>query len=172
MQNIRTSSSILFGLAVILFVLCMPSISNAQDWINMNRVKAKYRVLKPQITAKAGEKITVEVEVEPFAEWYIYSVKERNGVPATMMLLDMTVADHLEPTNENPPPTESYDEAYDDEAYKHHALVNFSQVIHLKKKLKKGKYTVEMTLGIQTCNNSTGQCIKDEIPIKYELVVK
>jgi hypothetical protein len=149
-----------------------PVNSFGQDWTDMNRVKAKYRVTKPSITAKAGEKITLEIEVEPFAEWYIYSVKERNGVPATMMLLDMTVADHLDPTNENPPPTESYDEAYDDEAYKHHKTVTFSQVIHLKKKLKKGKYPVEVTLGIQTCNTATGQCVKDEIPIKYELVVK
>lgn len=157
-------------LAILSFV--SPINSFAQDWTDMNRVKAKYRVTKPSVTAKAGEKITLEIEVEPFAEWYIYSVKERNGVPATMMLLDMTVADHLDPTTENPPPTESYDEAYDDEAYKHHKTVTFSQVIHLKKKLKKGKYPVEVTLGIQTCNSATGQCVKDEIPIKYELVVK
>lgn len=157
-------------LAILSFV--SPINSFAQDWTDMNRVKAKYRVTKPSVTAKAGEKITLEIEVEPFTEWYIYSVKERNGVPATMMLLDMTVADHLDPTTENPPPTESYDEAYDDEAYKHHKTVTFSQVIHLKKKLKKGKYPVEVTLGIQTCNSATGQCVKDEIPIKYELVVK
>lgn len=158
--------------AISTLAVLSPVSTLAQDWTDMNRVKAKYRVTKPSITAKSGEKITLEIEVEPFSEWYIYSVKERNGVPATMMLLDMTVADHLDPTSENPLPTESYDEAYDDEAYKHYKSVTFTQVIHLKKKLKKGKYPIEVTLGLQTCNSTTGQCVKDEIPIKYELVVK
>lgn len=172
MQKTLSHFLTLATVALAILTVVLPTNSFAQDWTDMNRVKAKYRVTKPSVTAKAGEKITLEIEVEPFAEWYIYSVKERNGVPATMMLLDMTVADHLDPTSENPPPTESYDEAYDDEAYKHHKSVTFSQVIHLKKKLKKGKYPIEVTLGLQTCNTSTGQCVKDEIPIKYELVVK
>ncbi len=170
MSNIHLHSILFF--ATICLLAIPSSMLQAQEWKNMNRVKAKFRVVKPIIQAKAGEKIFVEVEVEPFEEWYIYSVKERNGVPATMLLLDMTVAEDLPPTKETPPPTESYDEAFDDEAFKHYKQVTFTQVITLKKKLRKGKYNVEMTLQIQTCNNTTGQCVKDEMPIRYELVVK
>jgi len=154
---------------VVVVVVVLPFGVKAQTVYQPQNAKATIQVLKDKVKVGKNGKGTVKFTIIPNKDWYVYSIKEVNGMPINVesSIEDLFTIGKL---TETPKPTKEFHEVFEADIFKHFSSVTITAPIHFNKKAKlKSIKNFELIVQFQTASDVSGSCITDEQRINLQV---
>lgn len=160
----------LFFQLLVFCVFLLPFGVNAQTIYKTEHSKTSIQVLMDKVKVGKNRKGTVKFTIIPNKDWYVYSIKEENGMPITVESSNEELFT-IGKLSESPKPTVDYDEGFEVNVYKHFTPVTITVPIHFSKKANiKSVKNIRLLVGFQTPSIVSGVCISDEQHIMIQII--
>lgn len=159
-----------FQIIIVVVVFLLPFGVKAQTIYQPQNAKATIQVLKDKVKVGKNGKGTVKFTIIPNKDWYVYSIKEVNGMPITVESSNEELYT-IGKLTETPKPTVDYDEGFEANIYRHFSPVTITVPIQFSKKANlKSVKNIELIVHFQTPSNLYGSCINESLPINIQVI--
>lgn len=155
---------------ILVCIFLLPCCVKSQTVYQPKQAKATIQVLKDKVKVGKNGKASVKFTITPFKDWYVYSIKEENGMPISVESSNEELFT-IGKLSELPKPSVIFDEGFEASVYKHFSPVTITVPIKFSKKanLQRVK-NIELVVHFQTPSNLYGSCINESLPIYIKVI--
>lgn len=151
-------------------IFLLPFAVKTQTVYQPKHAKATIQVLKDKVKVGKNGKATVKFTITPKKDWYVYSIKEENGMPISVESSNEELYS-IGKLTENPTAKSYYDEGFEANVYRHFSPVTIIVPIKFSKKANlKSVKNIELIVHFQTPSNLYGSCINESLPINIQVI--